>query len=319
MGLLRNASKLLIIQMHKKVLITGGSGLVGSRLSVLLQQKGYQISHLSRTASEGEIPIYQWDVHKGKMDARALNEVETIVHLAGAGIADRPWSPERKKEILTSRVQSTQLLFSELKNRKNQVKTLVCASAIGYYGNSDSSETYSEESASADDFLADVVKQWEHAADQIRTLGVRVVKIRIGILLSPEGGALAELMRPIKWGIGSPLGSGRQLMSWIHIDDVCGIFIKAIEDESMEGAYNAVSPNPSSNAEVVKEIGRVLKKPIWLPNVPEFLLKLVLGEMADLVIKGARISADKVIHSGYQFEYPNLRPALSHLLGKENA
>jgi len=161
-----------------------------------------------------------------------------------------------------------------------------------------------------------VVRQWEDSVSQIESLGIRVVKIRIGILLSENGGALAEMVKPIKWGVGSPLGSGEQLMSWIHIDDACRIFIKGIEDESMKGVYNAVTPNPVSNKQLTKEIARVLNKPLWLPNVPGFVLKLVLGEMADLVLKGSKVSARKIQDSNFDFQFLDLKEALEDLLKK---
>lgn len=302
--------------MHKKTLITGASGLVGSRLTELLQQKGYQVSHLSRQAKGGAIPVYQWDSESQLLDPRAFENCESIIHLAGAGIADKPWTKERKKEIIESRTLSTKLLYTALKQRTHSVTTFVSASAIGYYGYAGSEEIFTEESKAANDFLADVVKQWEEAVDQIATLGIRVVKIRIGILLSEKGGALKELLKPIKWGIGSPLGTGNQFMSWIHMDDVCGIFIRALEDDEMTGVYNAVSPSPVTNEQITKAIAKVLKKPLWLPNVPPFLLNLVLGEMADLVVKGSKVSADKIQRAGYQFLYPDLSAALQNLLIK---
>lgn len=302
--------------MHKNVLITGASGLVGTRLTTLLMQKGYQISHLSRSSSAGPIRTFLWDVNAGTIENGALDEVDTIIHLAGAGIADKRWSASRKKEILESRTKSTELLFQKLKQSKHNIKTFVSASAIGIYGEGGSERTFTEEDLPAHDFLAEVVRQWEDSVSQIESLGIRVVKIRIGILLSENGGALAEMVKPIKWGVGSPLGSGEQLMSWIHIDDACRIFIKGIEDESMKGVYNAVTPNPVSNKQLTKEIARVLNKPLWLPNVPGFVLKLVLGEMADLVLKGSKVSAGKIQDSNFDFQFLDLKEALEDLLKK---
>jgi uncharacterized protein (TIGR01777 family) len=304
--------------MHKNVLITGASGLVGTRLTTLLMQKGYQISHLSRSSSRGLIRTFLWDANEGTIENGALDNVDTIVHLAGAGIADKRWSASRKREILESRTKSSELLFQKLKQNEHNVKTFVSASAIGIYGDAGPEKVFTEDDQPAEDFLADVVKQWEESVSKIESLGIRVVKIRIGILLSEIGGALAEMVKPIKWGVGSPLGSGEQMMSWIHMDDVCRIFIKAIEDESMNGVYNAVTPNPVTNKELTKVIARVLNKPLWLPNVPEFALKLVLGEMADLVLKGSKISAKKIQDSNFEFEYPELVSAIKDLLTKKN-
>ncbi len=302
--------------MHKNVLISGASGLVGTRLTELLKQKDYQISHLSRSNKEGAIPVFQWNVKDGTVDEGALTGVYSIIHLAGAGIADKAWTRERKKEILESRTKSTQLLFKTLKERTHGVKTFVSASAIGYYGFGGDEKVFQEEGSPANDFLADVVRQWEASVDEIASLGIRVVKIRIGILLSKNGGALAEMIKPIRFGFGSPLGSGSQIMSWIHMDDVCGIFIKAIEDENMKGVYNAVSPNPATNDELMRAAARATNKPFWVPSVPSFVLKVILGEMADLVLKGSRVSAEKIQNAGYEFLHPDLDGALKDLLQK---
>lgn len=297
-----------------KVLITGASGLVGSRLTELLLSKNIEIVHLGRIKRNGSVPSFVWDVANQQMDETALAGVDTIVHLAGAGVADKRWTSSRKKEILDSRIQSTHLLYQTLLQKKHQVKTVVAASAIGYYGFGLSDELFTEESRPASDFLADVTQKWEAAVEKIDDLGIRVVKIRIGIVLSNKGGALKEMARPIKLGFGAALGTGRQMMSWIHIDDLCGMFIKAIEDSSLSGAYNGVSPNPVTNVELTKALSRVLEKPLWLPNVPPFALKLLVGEMADIVLNGCNVSAKKIQKTGFQFKFPLLENALNHLL-----
>jgi len=302
--------------MPKNVLITGASGLVGTRLTELMQQKGYHVSHLSRRTSPGSTQAFQWDIKNGKLDERALIGVDTIIHLAGAGIADKPWTDNRKKEILESRTRSTSLLHRTLKNSKHHVKTFVSASAIGYYGDGGPDQIFHEDDRASNDFLANVVKDWENAVDQISTTGIRVVKLRIGILLSEKGGALAEIVKPIKWGVGAPLGSSKQLMSWIHIDDVCNMFIKAVEDQSMVGVYNAVGPTPTTNAELTKTIAKILGRPLWLPNIPAFVLKMILGEMASLVLGGSRVSAEKIQRAGFEFLFTDLEYALKSLLLK---
>ena len=300
--------------MVKKILITGASGLVGQRLTELLLQKGYQASHLGRSKRGGAVPSFVWDVEKGFLDSKAMNEVNTIIHLAGAGVADKRWTASRKKEILESRTKSTALLFETLKNEKNSVTTVISASAIGYYGFGLRDEVFTEESKSGSDFLALVTKQWEEAVDQISSIGLRVVKLRIGIVLSEKGGALAEVSKPIKLGVGSPLGSGKQHLTWIHLDDLCEMFIKAIEDSTMKGAYNAVGPEWVSNAEMTKAIAKVLKKPLWLPPVPGFVLKIVLGEMADMVLNGSKISSTRIQTTGFKFKFTKLDEALKDLL-----
>lgn len=303
--------------MPKNILITGGSGLVGSRLTQMLQQKGYQVSHLSRTASEeGLVKVFQWDVEKGVVDPKAFENTHAIIHLAGAGIADRPWSEKRKKEILESRTHSTALLQKALKDIDNEVKVFISASAIGYYGYAGSDHVFSEEDEPASDFLANVVREWEHAVDRISSLNIRVAKLRIGILLSEKGGALVELARPVRLFVGSPLGSGEQYVSWIHIDDVCAMFIHALEND-LNGVYNAVAPRPVTNKELTKVIAKTLGRPLWLPNAPAFILKMVLGEMVDLVTKGSKVSPAKIERTGFQFSFPDLNNALKDLLLKK--
>ncbi|MCB0488863.1 MAG: TIGR01777 family oxidoreductase [Cyclobacteriaceae bacterium] len=303
--------------MHKNILITGGSGLVGTRLTQMLLQKGYQVSHLSRAAGdEGLVKAFQWDVENGIVDPKAFENIHAIIHLAGAGIADRPWSEKRKREILESRTHSTALLEKSLKDIPNKVEVFISASAIGYYGYAGSDHVFKEEDEPANDFLAYVVKQWEHTVDRISSLNIRVAKLRIGILLSEKGGALVELARPVRLFVGSPLGSGEQYVSWIHIDDVCAMFIHALEND-LNGAYNAVAREPVTNKELTKAIAETLGRPLWLPHVPAFILKMVLGEMADLVIKGSKVSPAKIQLSGFQYRFPNLNDALRDLFEKK--
>jgi hypothetical protein len=299
-----------------KVLITGASGLVGSRLTELLLSKKMEVVHVGRTKRNGSVPSFAWDVDKQQMDAKALAGVNTIVHLAGAGVADKRWTPTRKKEILDSRVQSTRLLYQILKEEKHSVKNIVSASAIGYYGFGLSDQLFTEERPPATDFLASVTTEWEKEVDAIRELEIRVVKIRIGIVLSNKGGALKEMARPIQFGVGAPLGTGQQVMSWIHIDDLCEMFCKAIQDRSLAGAYNGVAPNPVTNAELTKAIASILKKPLWLPNVPPFVLRLLVGEMADIVVNGSKVSAEKILATRFKFQYSQIDDALRNLLSK---
>ena len=302
--------------MVKKILITGASGLVGKRLTELLLQKGYQVSHLGRNKKEGTVPSFVWDVEKGFIDSTALANVDTIIHLAGAGVADKRWTSSRKREILESRTKSTALLFHAIKNQKHSVTTLISASAIGYYGFGLSEEVFTEESKPGSDFLAQVTKQWEEEVEKISSLRIRVVKLRIGIVLSEKGGALAEMAKPIKLGVGSALGTGKQYLTWIHLDDLCEIFIKAIEDQLMNGIYNAVGPEWVTNAEMTKMIAKVLRKSLWLPPVPGFVLKIVLGEMANMVLNGSKISSTCIQETGFKFKFIKLEDALRDLLLK---
>lgn len=299
------------------ILITGGSGLIGTQLTELLRQRGHSVSLLSRSNQPGEHKSYVWKVDQNYIEPGAFEGIDAIVHLAGAGIADKPWTIERKREILESRTHSTRLLVNALKNTHHKVKTVIAASAIGYYGFGEQQEVFTEDSEAGKDFLADVTSRWERETENFTELGVRVVKIRIGIVLSKRGGALEEIARPVKYFVGAPLGSGDQYVSWIHMEDLCQIFVKAIEDSSMQGAYNAVSPSPLTNRELTKAIARTLHRPLLLPPVPPFVLKLLLGEMADLVLNGSKVSGSRIIQSGYQFKYSDINQALEDLLVKD--
>lgn len=280
-------------------------------------QRGHHVSHLGRTQHESGVKSFTWNVAQHQMEGQTLQGIDTIIHLAGAGIADKPWTEKRKREILESRTNSTRLLYDELKRGGHSVKTFICASAIGYYGFEDQEEIFTEESPPGKDFLAVVTQRWEKEADSMEELGIRVVKIRTGIVLTEKGGVLKELMRPIELYIGAPLGSGNQYISWIHIDDHCGIFIKAMDDQKMTGPYNSVTVNPTTNGALTKAIAETLHKPLILPRIPSFVLRLLLGEMADLVLRGNRISATKILQAGYEFKFVNIQDTLHDLLQKK--
>lgn len=300
--------------MDKNILITGASGLIGTSLTAMLLEKGYDVAHLSRTRSTGKVQTFVWDINKHQLDEAALKSTNSIIHLAGAGIGEKRWTKKRKQEMLKSRIHSTRLLYDELQKGNHNVQTFVSASAVGYYGSGDNEKVFDENDNPGEGFLAEVVYQWEKSIDQIADLGIRVVKIRIGIVLSEKGGALIKLIRPLKLYVGSPLGSGMQYVSWIHLDDLCRMFVKANEDHTIQGVYNAVAPHPVTNKEFTRTCAKVLHKPILLPNVPAFLLKLLLGEMADLVLKGVKVSSEKIQSTGFQFNYTELDDALRDLL-----
>jgi uncharacterized protein len=293
-----------------KILITGASGLVGTRLTELLLKKGHEVSHLGRSKKSGNIKSFVWDIKKGTIDQDAFDQIDTVIHLAGSGIADERWTKERKQDILESRTKSTALLVQKLNEGGNSVKTLVSTSAIGYYGMTLDAKEFTETSQPGKGFLADVVTAWEHEADQLKNK--RLVKIRIGVVFSKNDGALKEIAKPIRWGVGAPLGTGEQYVSWIHLDDLCGIFIKAVEDESMQGAYNATADSVT-NRNLTKAIAQTLHKPLWLPAIRGFALKLVLGEMADLVLYGSNVTSHKVKQAGFTFKFSTLDTALEDL------
>lgn len=301
--------------MSQHVLITGGTGLVGKRLTELLLKEGYQVSYLSRSKEPVDnVKVYAWDVENGHIERGALEGIEYIIHLAGAGVADKRWTKSRKQEILESRTKSAELLFNTLKQTSHQVKAVIAASAIGYYGYDTGEAIITEKSPAGDDFLADVCQEWEFAVGQIRQLSIRTISFRIGIVLSPYGGALVKLIQTIKVGAGAPLGSGKQNFSWIHIDDVCQAFIEAMRNETMEGIYNLVAPNVVTNEELTKQVANVLHKPLVLPNVPAFALKMAIGEMANAVLGGSKVSNQKLAATGFGYQFPELKPALENLL-----
>jgi uncharacterized protein (TIGR01777 family) len=293
-----------------KILITGASGLIGNRLTDMLLQAGHQVVHLGRSKKNGRVPSFVWDVDGSTIEEGAFNDVDTVIHLAGAGVADRRWSAAWKKEILESRIKSTALLVQYLE-KNPQVKTVVSASAIGYYG-VESNHELIETDKPGTDFLANVVEQWEAAVDNITNK--RVVKLRVGIVLSDKGGALKQMAAPIRLGVGAPLGSGKQAISWIHLDDLCSMFVYAVENENLSGAYNATGPYAVTNQELTKAIAHQLQKPLWLPPVPGFVLKIMIGEMADMVVKGSVVSSRKIQQTGFKFQYPDLETALRNLL-----
>jgi uncharacterized protein (TIGR01777 family) len=300
--------------MSKKILITGASGLIGSRLTEMLLQKGYQVAHLGRSSKKkGNVESFTWDIEKQGMDPLALKDVDAIIHLAGAGVADKRWTKKRKHDILESRINSTRLLFDTLSKTTNSVKSFISASAIGYYGFGLDEKVYNESDNAGMDFLASVTERWEREVDKVESLGIRVAKLRIGIVLSEKGGALKQMALPVNFFVGAPLGSGKQYLSWIHIDDLCAMFIKALDDENVKGAYNAVC-DWVTNKLLTKSIANVLRKPIWVPIVPGFVLKIVLGEMANMVLNGSKVSSTKIRETGFVFQFENLDEALKNLL-----
>ena len=306
----------MVSEESRSVLITGGSGLLGAALTDLLLQRGYAVSHLGRNPSEGKVKCYRWSVSENYLDPKALEKVNAIIHLAGASVAEKRWGRARKKEILESRTLSSRLLHESLKDIPNKINTVICATAIGYYGLTTSDDWCYEERRPGNDFLASVTQAWEESVHPIQTLGKRLVKMRIGVVLSGEGGALIEMARPMRWFAGAPLGSGKQWISWIHIGDLCRMFLFALESEAISGVYNAVAPNPVSNRELTVCIAAALQRPILLPPIPEFVLRILLGGMAQIVVNGARVSCDKIKSTGFGFEFTNAGEAVKSLLLK---
>lgn len=298
----------------RNILITGGSGLVGRKLTALLKENGHKISWLSRSGKSIEdVKGYQWDIANQTIDKNAIEWADTIIHLAGEGVANERWTNTQKKRILESRVESTKLLCRALKESTHEAQTFISASAIGYYGLNTGDMLLNEEDEPGSDFLARVTRQWEEEVDQIANLNINIVKLRIGIVLSESGGALEKISKPIKWGVGAALGTGKQYMSWIHIEDLCCMICYLLE-KNKSGVYNGVAPNPVTNKEMTKTIAKHLGKPCFLPNVPAFVLKIMLGEMSDILIGGSNVSSKKIEKDGFEFQYLTLQSALQNLL-----
>jgi uncharacterized protein (TIGR01777 family) len=305
--------------MSQKVLITGGTGLIGTRLAELLIDAGYEVALLSRQASSSHYQTFRWDPRHGTLDPAAIRYADYIINLAGSSVSDGKWTEERKRDIMESRLDGTTLLAKELSKGEHHVRAFLSASAIGIYGDSGDKLVNEETppSAPSDDFLADVSRQWEQAALQVQSLGIRTIIVRIGIVLSTEGGALPQMARPIKLMAGAPLGSGKQFMSWIHLDDLCRLFIQMLDEPKWQGTYNAVSPNPVTNKAFTETLASVMHRPLVLPKVPAFALSLVMGEMSEIVLASQRVSAEKVLDQGFTFEYPNLKAALESFYATE--
>lgn len=287
--------------------------MIGSKLTSMLIANRHHVSHLGRSKSKSQTNTFLWDPSTGFIDQDALNGIDTIIHLAGAGIADKRWTASRKAEILLSRTESTRLLNDALNRIPNQVTTLIAASGISLYGLKNAERPLVEHDPAGTDFMAGVTVAWEKEVDKMSDR-IRVVKMRTGVVLSKGGIAMRKLTLPVKWFVGAPLGSGQQYVNWIHIDDVCRMYLHAIEDVSMQGAYNAVAPAPVTNKELTRELARVLKRPLWLPPVPEFVVKMIAGEVADIVLHGGKISSAKIEKTGFQFRFVNVRSALDDLL-----
>ncbi len=297
------------------VLIGGGTGMIGQRLSELLSEKGYTVFHLSRKQNlKAQYPAYQWNVENGTIDEQAIQKADYIINLAGAGIADKPWTTARKKVITESRTKSTLLLKESVFKYQPNLKAYLSASAIGYYGDR-GNEMLTEHSESGQTgFLTKSTLAWEDAIQEVAKLGVRTVGVRIGLVLSTKGGALPKLLLPTKLGTGGYFDSGSQWYAWVHIDDVCRLFIYALENETMSGFYNATAPHPETNKEFTQKLGEALGKRLLMIPAPAFALRLGMGEMADTVLGSARVMPEKTLASGFEFQFPELIPALKDIL-----
>ncbi len=293
-----------------KVLITGASGLLGKALQKSFAEKGYEMLLASRQAPKDEQHI-QWDLENGFAEPERLEGIDAVVHLAGENVAGFRWNDEKKKAIRDSRVLGTRSVVEAISKLNKKPKVLVAASAIGFYGERGDEEV-TESSTAGDNFLAEVGKAWESESRRAEDAGIRTVLLRTGIVLSKEGGALATMLTPFKLGVGGVVGSGKQWMSWISLDDEMAIINFAIENENLRGAVNAVSPNPVTNEEFTKTLGEILYRPTFLP-LPEFAVSMLFGEMGDaLLLASTKVLPKRLEDAGFEFKYPELKAALEH-------
>ncbi len=303
--------------MSETVLIAGGTGLIGQGLCEALFERGYSVKLLGRTKKDlPNLKTYVWDPSKSNIDLDAFEGTDYVINLAGANVGEGRWTERRKKELLESRIMSTQLLISSILTNHFPIKKFIQASAIGYYGFSDVDVEFKETDQPGNDFLAELTNQWEAATKALDETNIKLI-LRIGVVLSDKGGALPTMSKPIKMFAGTSLGSGKQIVPWIHVEDLISIFMKGISDPSFTGVYNAVAPNPVTNKQLTQLIGQALKRPIWPIPAPSFFLKLILGEQAQIVLKGNKISNQKLLGTGFKFQFSTAENVLNQLIKKE--
>ena len=309
------------------VLITGGTGLIGSALTNELLNRHYDVIILTRSpekySNTSRLSYAKWDIEKQTIDGDAVTKADYIIHLAGEGVADKRWTLKRKRQIAESRIESSALLVKALRENVNNVKAVVSASGIGWYGSQSltlpgekgtEKNPFDESDPATEDFLGTTCRDWEASIDPVISLGKRLVKFRTGIVLSKEGGALKEFQKPLRFGIATILGNGKQIMSWIHIDDLVRLYIFAMEKERLNGVYNVVAPHPVTNKKLIIQLARTMRGKFYVPIfVPSFILKMVFGELSIEVLKSAAVSCKKIKSEGYTFLYPSLTAALHHV------
>ena len=309
------------------ILITGGTGMIGKALTQALIERGFHVIILTRHFNDKQktgndkLTYATWDVAKQTIDKNAFAKADYIVHLAGANFADKRWNEKVKNEIVSSRVDSAKLIIESLKTIPNKVRTVISASGISWYGADDvkTSKPFTETNPPANDFMAQTCQQWENAIEPASFLGKRLIKFRIGPVLSTEGGAYVEFKNPLSFGVAGIIGNGKQIMSWIHIDDLVRAILYGMENEKMDGVYNAVAPEPASNKELILKIAKKLEgKGFIAVHVPSFALKIVFGEMINEILKSTTVSSEKIQQVGFIFQYPDLGSAISQLASQKN-
>jgi uncharacterized protein len=307
------------------VLIPGGTGLIGKNLTRHLTSKGYGVIIMSRRtmqASQKPLVSYEtWDVNEGKIDSNAIAKADFIIHLAGANIVAKRWTKNYKQEIVESRTKSSELIIKALQGIPNNVEAVIAASALGWYGRDAKPLVHKygfrESDPAAEDFLGETCRRWEESVRPVISLNKRLVILRTGIVLSNDGGALAEFKKPLRFGVAPILGNGKQIISWIHIDDLCRLYIYAIENAAIQGTYNAVAPQPVTNKNFISRLAQLLRKQFYIPvYVPQFILKLILGEKSIEVLKSTTVSSENIKEAGFTFLHPTINAALKQLTNK---
>jgi hypothetical protein len=303
-----------------KIAVTGSTGFIGSALVPFLTTQGHSVRRLVRPQSRDSATTAgekaTWDPSSGMLESSALEGCDAVVHLAGDNIGAERWNDEKKRRLRSSRLDSTKLLASRIAQLKTPPKVVVCASAIGFYGDR-GDQTLTEDTERGDGFLADLCSDWEAAAKEFEKCGARLVNLRTGVVLSPKGGALQKMLLPFQMGAGGPIGSGQQYFSWIALDDIIGAILHCLVTDSVSGPVNGVAPNPVTNAEYTRALAHVLQRPAFIP-MPEFAARMAFGEFADeCLLCSQRIVPNKLESSGYKFRYPEIEGALRHQLGKE--
>jgi hypothetical protein len=295
----------------RRVVITGGSGLIGTHLSTLMAGEGWHVVHLTRSKFKGgRYQSYRWDPESGYCDRETFREGDAIIHLAGSNIGQGRWTGSRRREIIGSRIVTGELLSRMTVGSGIIPSVFITASGVNYYGSETSEKIYTETDPPAGDFLGETCRLWEAAADPFTEAGVRVVKVRTAVVLARYGSALNRMTAPAKAGLVVRLGPGNQYFSWIHIDDLCRVYYQTLTDDTMSGPFNAVAPHQVTHDMLMSEVARHKRLPVFLPHVPEWLLRAVLGEMSVILTKGSRISSDRLSGTGFRFRYPDISSAL---------
>ncbi len=299
--------------MKKVILITGANGMLAKTLAAQLSEN-YSIRFLTRKVRKAN--EFKWDIENKYIDPESLKGVHTIIHIAGSSISDKRWTNNRKKIILSSRIDSANLILNELKRQNLTIDSFFSASAIGYYGTITTGETFNENSPNGNDFLSMVCEKWENKSKEFVSsqIAKRNVIIRIGVILDKKGGALPKLIRPIRLLIGAPLGTGNQYIPWIHIHDLVRVFQKILDNKQINGTFNAVAPEHITNAEMTRAIAQQIKKPLFLPKIPKFIIRLFFGEKSIILLEGNRVSSKKLLDTKFKFKFDKLKDALKHLV-----